>query len=340
MFQPRSEPEPFNDSTAALNLQRRSSIPLLPAKFIAGGGGGSKKNGKIKSPPPPILDENDNKITTPATFTNKKTSPVPETVSVTMDNSTKITENLNVQKKTGQKSHPFSKLHELSRTLQQTVRDQQIIRRSSSSFIGINTASVNSLSTNSDSESESFHTSENTPSSVRSAPSAMLLLSPISSSSGQFSPSTFSPTSPASPTLSTTSFSSNGTLSPCETPSHSYHVNNIKERLQQQQQQHQQHHHPQDFIANSSAQACLNSAKQPIAFCSKKPSAVVNGFPVTASSSCKVVLTKNVQSSNYSSKYHLHNLIITEGDLGPPPTTIDYQTGELILKRYGSPLLW
>ena len=35
IFQPQAKAEPFNDSTAAMNLQRRSSMPLLPAKFVS-----------------------------------------------------------------------------------------------------------------------------------------------------------------------------------------------------------------------------------------------------------------------------------------------------------------
>ena len=314
VFHAQVEPEPFNDSTAALNLQRRSSIPLLPAKFVSG----NKKSGRQGSTF--FVDENDVK----PRMGGAKRASMPETASVIMDNSTKITENLNVQKKSDRKGQTLARLHDLSRTLQQTVRDQQIIRRSSSSFIGINSPSTTSLNTISDSDSECFHTSENTPCSVRSAPPAILLLSPISSSSGQFSPSTFSPTSPPSPTLSTTSFSSNGTLSPCEIPD-------------QRGMPHPQH--SQNF-AVFPPKACPNPVGHSSSDCGKK--SAVNGFSLASSS--KFIHLKNATSTlqptsgsepnNRSSKYHLHHSIIAEGDLGPPPTTIDFQTGEIILKRY------
>ena len=316
VFQPKAEAEPFNDSTAALNLQRRSSIPLLPARFVTS----SKKAGRMGSNS--NLDENDNKIN----GTQKVT--MPKTVSVIMDNSTRITENLNIQKKTDGKGHALSKLHELSRALHQTVKDQQIIRRSSSSFIGINASSINSLNTNSDSDSECFQTSENTPSSIRSAPPAMLLLSPISSSSGQFSPSTFSPTSPPSPTSSATSFSSNGTLSPSDIPD----LKSLCHPMEQQQ-------HSQCF-AVIPTQACPKPTRHSNTVCNGKKS-FVNGFPLASSS--KFIQLKNdtsaSQPSNQSSKYHLHHSIIAEGDLGPPPTTIDFNTGEIILKRYAAVLM-
>ena len=324
VFQPKAEPEPFNDSTAALNLQRRSSIPLLPAKFISR----SSKPGKSKTYS--YLDENENELTKSLSRSFRSQSARPTTVSVIMNNSTKITENLNLQQK-AQKKSPTSagKLHELRQTLQRTVKDQQIIRRSSSSFVGINSStSTNSFSNNSvnsDSESESFHTSENTPSSIRSAPPTMLLLSPISSFSGQFSPSTFSPSSPPSPSSLHSSFSSNGTLSP---PPHSGTLSPLGSPIQNC-------HNPfAGFAVNSSSQACVKPIQTSAAFVSGKES-VAKRFPSTSTRKLTLMKSSSWQShpNNHSSKYHLHNSIITEGDIGPPPTTIDYQTGEIILKR-------
>ena len=326
IFQPLAKAEPFNDSTAAMNLQRRSSMPLLPAKFVSRIPKSKSKSTTLhteeseRSGITRNLDENQNHVAKvlPSYSSNVVT---PATVAVTMDNSTKITENLNLQKRSEKKTTLFSgKLHELSKTLQQTVKDRQIIRRSSSSFIGINSAtSVSSLNT-SDSESDCFHTKENTPSSVRSAPPTMLL-SPISSSSGQFSPSTLSPTSPPSPTSSNSSFLSNGTLSPCGSPVQKYHNNCLKQS--------------QVFAVNlNSYQACSKPNRHSASVISNDKS-VKNGFP--SSSTSKFVLLKSdsrePHSNNQSSKYHLHNSIITEGDLAPPPTTIDFQTGEIILKR-------